>query len=403
MSKTVTTPYACQFEENYDLRRAYEETARCLLCEDAPCSTGCPAGTDPAKFIRSLRLKNVVGAAETIRENNPLGGSCASVCPYGNLCEKECSRTGIDKPIRIGMIQKFLVEQEQVQEMNFIHPLPSNGKRVACVGAGPASLSCARELALQGYDVTVYEAHDKAGGVLTYGILPSRLPQSVVDFDIETIKKAGVKFEFGKKLSPEEIKGLKDTYDAVFLGIGLWSPNGVDVPGKDAQNVLFAIDFLEVARDKTKELKLGENVVVIGGGDVAMDCAATAKQLGARTSIVYRRTLEEAPANIDELSSVQAMGIPIITEFAPEEILTENGKATALKAKGRDGFSELTLKADQIIFAIGQKLDDTFAEIKEEDGFYQGGDMMHGRGKTVVEAVADGKIAAFKIMEALRK
>lgn len=402
MSKTIISSYAKELEKSYDYRRALEEASRCLLCHDAPCSKGCPAGTDPAKFIRSLRFKNIYGAAETIRENNALAGSCANVCPYGNLCEEACSRCGIDKPIRIGRLQKFLVEQEKELNMNIVKPGEPNGKKVACVGAGPSSLSCARELAVQGYDVTIYEANEKAGGMLTYGILPSRLPQEIVDFDIEQIEKAGVTFKFNEKIDMARLEELKKEYDAVYVGVGLWKAKGVDIPGKDLDGVVDAVDFLRVARTDTENLVLGKNVIVIGGGDVAMDCVSTAKQLGATATIVYRRTIEEAPANMDEVTAVQNMGVPIITQFAPEEILGENGKVVGFKAKGRDGYSELTIKADQVVFAIGQALDEEYADVAEGDGLYIGGDMAHGRGRTVVEAVADGKVAAAKIADDLK-
>ncbi|MBE5955198.1 MAG: dihydropyrimidine dehydrogenase [Lachnospiraceae bacterium] len=402
MSKTKIAPYAQELEKGYDLRRAMEEASRCLLCHDAPCSKGCPAGTDPAKFIRSLRFRNVWGAAETVRENNPLAGCCANVCPYDNMCEKACSRTGIDKPINIGKIQRFLVEQEKAEGMNFMKPEAPNGKKVACIGAGPSSLACARELALKGFDVTVFETNEKAGGMLTYGILPSRLPQNLVDFDLETIEKAGVKFEFNHKVTMDEIEQMKKDYDAVYVGVGLWQSKSVDVPGTDFDGVVSAIDFLKGARSGDANFKLGENVVVIGGGDVAMDCVSTAKQLGATATIVYRRTIEEAPANMDEVTAVQNMGVPIITQFAPEEIIGENGKVAGLKAKGRDGYSSLVIKADQIVFAIGQELAEEFASLKSGDGLYMGGDMLYGRGRTVVEAVADGKEMAAAIAENLK-
>lgn len=402
MSKTIIKPYAQELEKGYDLRRAMEEASRCLLCHDAPCSKGCPAGTDPAKFIRSLRFRNVWGAAETIRENNPLAGCCADVCPYDQMCEQACSRCGIDKPINIGKLQRFLVEQEKEEQMNFIKPGEANGKKVACIGGGPSSLACARELAREGFDVTVFEANEKVGGMLTYGITPSRLPQDVVDFDLETIRQAGVKFECNHKVDLAELETLKAEYDAVYVGVGLWKSKMVDVPGADLAGVENAIDFLKAARSESKDFKLGENVVVIGGGDVAMDCVSTAKQLGANATIVYRRTIEEAPANMEEVTTVQNMGVPIFTQFAPAEILGENGKVAALKAVGRDGYSSLVLKADQIVFAIGQEQTEEYAGLKAEDGVYLGGDMLYGRGRTVVEAVADGKEAAAKIAADLK-
>ena len=402
MSKTIMTPYAQEAEKGYDFRRAMEEASRCLLCYDAPCSEGCPAGTDPAKFIRSLRFKNVWGAAETIRENNPLAGCCADVFPYDNMCEKACSRSGIDRPIHIGKLQKFLVEQEKEENMNFMKPGEPNGKRIACIGAGPSSLACARELARNGYAVTIFEANEKAGGMLTYGILPSRLPQKVVDFDIETIRQAGVQFEFNHKVDRDELERLKKEYDAVYVGVGLWKAKDVTIPGAELSGVENALSYLKAARNQDQDFKVGENVIVIGGGDVAMDCVSTAKQLGANAVIVYRRTIEEAPANMEEVAAVQKMGIPIFTQFAPEEILGENGKVTGLKAAGRDGYSSLILKADQIVFAIGQEQTDEFAGLEKEAGVFTGGDMLYGRGRTVVEAVADGKQAAADIAEYLK-
>ena len=152
-------------------RIAMEEAARCLLCHDAPCSKSCPAGTDPARFIRSIRFRNVKGAAEIIRENNPLGGICARVCPYEKFCQEACSRCGIDRPIRIGMLQQYVIQQEKVYGMQVLQaPMEKKNKRIACVGSGPASLTVATQLAMAGYDVTVFEREAKIGGMMTYGI-----------------------------------------------------------------------------------------------------------------------------------------------------------------------------------------------------------------------------------------
>ena len=402
MSKVMKKAYGEEMEKGYNLRTATAEASRCLLCHDAPCSKGCPAGTDPAKFIRSLRFRNLKGAAETIRENNPLAGCCAEVCPYGQLCEEACSRTGIDKPIEIGRIQKFIVDQEKEQGMEFLHAAEAKDGKIACVGAGPASLACARELALSGYQVTIYEAQEKAGGVLTYGIIPSRLPQSVVDFDIQTIEKLGVTFKFNETIDAAKLEELKAQYDAVFVGTGLWKSKIIDIPGKDLDGVVSAIDFLKDARINKENMTLGSTVLVIGGGDVAMDCVTTAKQLGAKATIVYRRTIEEAPADIDEVASVQGMGIPIIQEFAPAEIIGENGRVSFMKFKGLDNESELTMKADQVVFAIGQTAGDTTKDITAGGKVFTGGDMVNG-GKTVVQAVAEGKAAAAAITEYLNK
>lgn len=396
MSKILEQPYGQMVDKGFDLRTAMAEASRCLMCHDAPCSQGCPAKTDPGKFIRSLRLKNVKGAAETIRENNPLAGCCSLVCPYDKLCEEACSRTGIDKPIEIGRIQRFLVEQEKALGMKILKAGAANGKKVLCIGAGPASLACAAALAGQGYQVTVMEALAKPGGILSYGINPTRLPQDMVNFDISLIKDLGVRFECGKKVAPEDVAGLSKQYDAVFVGVGLWKSKGVDIPGTNLEGVTSALEYLSLARGTKAPEKAG-NVIVIGGGDVAMDCASTAKQLGASTTrIVYRRTIAEAPANREEISFVQALGIPIITEFAPKEILGENGKVTGMVFAGRDGYSEMKVKADKVIFAIGQEALQAFAGIDPSKGVFAAGDYVNG-GKTVVEAVAEGKAAAEEI------
>lgn len=402
MSKILKLAYGMEKSTGFNYRLAMEEASRCLLCEDAPCSKGCPAGTDPAKFIRSLRFKNIKGAAETIRENNPLGGSCAWVCPYDRMCEEECSRCGIDKPIQIGKIQRYLVEEEQAMSAKFVGAGKKIGKKVALIGAGPASLACARELAIAGVDTTIFEKQAKAGGVLRYGITPTRLPDRVVDFDIELIKELGVKFEFGKEIKFEDIEKLKNDYDAVFVGVGLWDSKKVNIEGSELKGVESAIDFLFKAR--TGEIKeLPGRVVVIGGGDVAMDCATTARQLGSeKACICYRRSIEEAPANIDEISFVREMGIPIYTGFAPEKICGENGRVTGLVAKGMKDDNEMTLKADMVIFAIGQEQVEEYKDFVAGDGVFSGGDALHGVGITVVESVCEGKEAAYQILDYIR-
>lgn len=402
MSKILKLAYGMEKSTGFNYRLAMEEASRCLLCEDAPCSKGCPAGTDPAKFIRSLRFKNIKGAAETIRENNPLGGSCAWVCPYDRMCEEECSRCGIDKPIQIGKIQRYLVEEEQAMSAKFVGAGKKIGKKVALIGAGPASLACARELAIAGVDTTIFEKQAKAGGVLRYGITPTRLPDRVVDFDIELIKELGVKFEFGKEIMFEDIAKLKNDYDAVFVGVGLWDSKKVNIEGCELKGVESAIDFLFKAR--TGEIKeLPGRVVVIGGGDVAMDCATTARQLGSeKACICYRRSIEEAPANIDEISFVREMGIPIYTGFAPEKICGENGRVTGLVAKGMKDDNEMTLKADMVIFAIGQEQVEEYKDFVAGDGVFSGGDALHGVGITVVESVCEGKEAAYQILDYIR-
>lgn len=421
MSTVVKKTYTDQAMQGYNLRTAREEARRCLICHDAPCSKGCPAGTDPASFIQSVRFNNVKGAAETIRKNNPFGASCANVCPYDKLCQEACSRCGIDKPIEIGKLQRFVMEQEKSFGMKTIEvPTVKKAGSVACIGAGPASLTVASKLAEAGYDITVFEAEQKAGGMLTYGIVPARLPQEAVDHDIQLIADLGVKFSFGKKVASVEDLKAKG-FDAVFVGTGLWASKKVDIPGADLKGVWSAAEYLKTARETNGIFDSGKKVIVIGGGDVAMDCAATAKLAGAdKVMIYYRRTIEEAPADIEEIKYVQAMGVTITTEFAPIEILADEDHVGFVSFKGRDGLSEAKVMADTVVFAVGQapellsnpgelKLNEkgnimAAAETGETGviGVFAAGDIVNG-GKTVVEAVAEGKKVAAAIIEYLEK
>ncbi|WAW14852.1 FAD-dependent oxidoreductase [Peptostreptococcus equinus] len=404
MSYVEKIKYGEKAEKDYDIRTAMEEATRCLLCEDAPCSKGCPAGTNPGKFIRSIRLRNFKGAAETIRENNILGGCCSLVCPYGNLCEKECARCGIDEPIKIGKLQKFAIDHEKESGMQILKASEKKlGKKVACIGSGPASLACAAKLAQEGVDVTIFEQFEKAGGVLTYGITPSRLPQEVIEHDIDQVRNLGVEFKFNTRIEGKEgIENLLKEYDAVFVGVGLWSGSIPDIKGKDSKGVYSAQEFLKKARENNGDIEIGEDVLIIGGGDVAMDCASTSKQVGAKNvAIVYRRTIEEAPSYYEEIRYVQSMGIPIHTRFAPEEILADsNGNVEKMLFKSWDNVSEMTMKADTVVFAIGQKPSEDYKDVEYPKGVFVNGDIVNG-GLTVVQAVADGKQSAEEILNYL--
>ena len=418
MSKVVKSTYLAEAVAGFTPRTAMEEAARCLLCHDAPCSQACPAGTNPAKFIRSIRFRNVKGAAETIRENNVMGGTCAYVCPYDRLCEGACSRCGIDKPIQIGKLQRYAIEQEKALGMKTLSaPAEKKAAKVACIGAGPASLACAAMLAQEGYEVTIYEAEAKAGGVLTYGITPSRLPQEVVDHDVKMVEDLGVKFVFNTKVGKDvKVEDLQKEYAAIFVGAGLWQAKLPEVPGTDKAGVVTAVDFLKAARTSGGTYNPGKKVVVIGGGNVAMDCAVTAKLLGAETALVYRRSIEEAPAEMAEIQHIVDLGVSITTNFAPAEVVGGD-KVEAMKFTGRDGVSEATIACDTVVFAIGQAAEDmtAVAPVAVNDkglivttgsktnvaGIFAAGDVAHG-GKTVVEAVAAGKIAAVEIMDYLK-
>ncbi len=412
LSKILVSKYDDVDPKGYNIRTAMEEATRCLLCHDEPCSKGCPVGAEPGRFIRSIRFRNMKGAAEIIREANILGACCARVCPAGQLCEGECSRTGIDRPIDIRGLQRFAMEQEEIMGMNVLQTEAKKPQKIACIGAGPASLACAGKLAQFGYEVEIFEKMPKAGGMMSYGITPARLPQAVIEHDLAQLSKLGVQIHYKQSLG-ENLKweDLQEKFDAIFMGIGLWQSRPIEVEGGNLLGVYNAIDYLAKAR--CHELEVGKDVVVIGGGDTAMDCAATAKMLGAdHVTIVYRRTLAEAPADIEEIENIQALGIPIITSFKPEKIEGEE-QVEGFWAKGTDGYSQLKLKADQVVFAIGQlpsqwgadvgKLtvdEDMAVAIHSGIPVFAGGDIVNG-GSTVVQAVTEGKKAAQAIVKYL--
>mgnify|MGYP000854734507 FL=1 len=405
-------------QEHITPQVAIEEAARCLLCHDSPCSKACPAGTDPGKFIRSLRFRNLKGAVETIRTNNILGSVCARVCPTSRYCEGACSRTEIDKPIRIAKLQQFLTDYEKSLDLEILKPVTLDKGKVAIVGSGPSGLQAAAELARNGYKVTIFEQKDKPGGWLTYGIPDSRLPREAVEQDISYVKKLGVEFKtncsVGKDITLDELK--KEGYKAILVAVGVQSSKLPDIDGINLEGVFKGTEFL--SRIKAGEnINIGDKVIVIGGGDVAMDCASVAKDLGTKdVKIVYRRTIDKMPADPEEKERVFKLDIPIFTGFKPKQIVGENGRAVRFKAEGMFDDSTLDLPADTIIFAIGQepenleslglKLDNNTLPVKNymtsQEGIFAAGDIIEGD-KTVVYSVKTGKEAAKAIMEYLEK
>lgn len=352
------------------------------------------------------------------------------VCPYEKLCEEACSRTSIDRPIDIGALQAYVAGVEKATGFQAIDLPVMQYEKVAVIGGGPAGLSAAGSLAQLGYDVTIFEARAKAGGMLSYGIIPARLPQEMVDYEVDYIKRLGVKMrtntKAGKDISMEE---LKKEFAAVCVCTGLWASNILhDVEGAQADGVKNAVKFLEEARSSGGSMKTAENVVIIGGGDVAMDCACTAKLLGAKNvTILYRRTIAEMPASLAELSHVRELGVSIMPNFRLTSMISEGGKVKAVKAAGvtwkdrstsiDDLDTALQLKAELLIQAIGQ-LPEDFAFLgvalsdkkliqADEDGktnvagVFAAGDAVYG-GKTVVEATAAGKKTAAAVDHYLR-
>lgn len=402
----------------YDLRLAMEEASRCLLCYDAPCSKACPADTKPDEFIRAIRFKNIKGAAEIIRNANVCGGSCAVVCPAGKLCEGVCLRKEIDRPIAIRKLQQFAVEQEIRHGLNILEKITlANAKRVACIGAGPASLACAAKLAQNGYQVDIFEAQSKAGGMLSYGIPANRLSQKIVDWDIKTVTDLGVKIHYNQQVGKDiSFQELKNNFSAVFIGCGLWQGNSLGVSGAHLNGVMEAIDYLSAARKNNLVSNKNKNVVVIGAGDTAMDCVMTAKNQGAENvTILYRNRIEKAPAYIEELQAVQNAGIVIFPQF---KLVSINGrdKVESIDAIHLDNLSTLHLQTDLVITAISQQLtaeignwisvknskqiETTANYTTVEPGIFVAGDAANG-GSTVVQAVFEGKEAAEAIIKYL--
>jgi NADPH-dependent glutamate synthase beta subunit-like oxidoreductase len=431
-------------EEGIGLAHAIAEADRCLLCYDAPCSKACPAETDPATFIRKLRLRNITGAVRTIKENNILGGACGVLCPTPLLCEKECSATGISRPIEIGKIQRFLVEYGWQNGFSVFDKPKATKQKVAVVGSGPAGLSCAAELAKLGYRVTVFAERSEPGGMIRFGVPAYRFDRKFLDNELQDIKDLGVEFRCNEKIegSAGTNKLLKDGYEAVFLSPGVWGTPRVIPNAEKVKGVIPYPEFLVGLREERFEefaKQVAEKTVaVIGGGSVAMDCIESASKLGARdVYLIYRRSFAQMPAEEDERLEALKLGVHFLILNQPVEYLTdsggnikgirlirtrlgdpdESGRRKPMEIKG----SEWVLEVDFIVEAIGQIPDKTVdwseavkvdkkglivadAESGKTSGkrIFAGGDIVRGPG-LVVEAVQDGKVAARAIAEALSR
>ena len=400
----MTKKYSQELVQGYTMSTVMEEAQRCLLCHDAPCSNACPAGTDPAKFIRSVRFRNFKGAAETIRSNNALGAACARICPTERYCEQGCSRCGIDKPINIGGIQRFVTDFEEQCGMKVLERGPANGKKIGIIGSGPAGLQAAATLLQLGYEVDIYEKGAKAGGFLRTGIPEYRLPDAVVDTEVARIAELGANFlycrEVGKDVSMEE---LKEKYDAVLVAVGIGRPQMLEMFEGNPYAVP-AVTFLADVDERQGEVELPDNALVIGGGDAAMDVSATLKLLGVQNvTTVTRKELSDFRASKVELETARAQGVTIVDGYAPVAV---EGKVVTFRHRRLN--SELKIEADKIILAVGQSTDADqlgLPIVKNEvdfDGFqadgkvFVAGDIAKGD-KTAVWAVRKGKAAAYAI------
>jgi dihydropyrimidine dehydrogenase (NAD+) subunit PreT len=426
-------------------REAKLEATRCLYCFDAPCIAACPTSIDVPTFIRKIAYDNTLGAAVTILEANLMGATCSRVCPVEELCEGACVLGGDHKPIEIGRLQRFAMDHIYDKGKQPFKIADKNGKKVAVVGAGPAGLSCAGELAKLGYEVTVFERNELPGGLSTYGIVVMREPIRVSLEEVQFIQKLGVDIktqtEIGKDIQADAL--IKD-FDAVFIGAGMGKVPDMGIPGEDLQGVTEALSFIAETKlaekdglGHLKELPIGNHVAVIGAGNTAIDAATIAKRLGAeRVTIVYRRSDKEMTAYEFEYDFIKNEGVEFRFLTQPVEVIGENGKVTGLKCMkmqleqlGADGRrqveaipgSEWVLECDQVIKAIGQekpaglvqafgletdkgyiKVDDTLKTSNPK--VYAGGDCIRSKGEAMtVTATQDGKIAAKNIHAHLMK
>ncbi|MBK9216844.1 MAG: NAD(P)-dependent oxidoreductase [Chloracidobacterium sp.] len=409
---------------------AMQEANRCLYCYDAPCTRACPTHIDVPSFIKKIASGNVMGSARVIFDANPIGATCARVCPVDVLCEGACvEKTLVDKPIEIGRLQRYATDHALTNDKQIFTKGESNGRSVGIVGSGPSGLSCATYLSRLGYDVTVYERREQAGGLDTYGMAEYKMPQSVSLSEVEHVAAIGVEFRLNTEIAAgsEEIIGLvnhvgidllRDWHDAIFLGVGLGETNKLNIPGEDLEGVYDALAFIEQVKTRNwKSVPLGRNVVVIGAGNTAIDAVTQAKRLGAeKVTMVYRRTEADAPAYDYELELARKDGIEFRWQTTPVEI-TGDGHVVALRCTTADG--EITIECDQIIKAIGQQkmasfLSDVIGVETDDKGrvvtsdgmqtsdpkIFAGGDCANG-GAEAVDASQMGKLAAMGIHEVL--
>lgn len=428
-----------EIEENFadinpmlDKKRAIVDSARCFFCHDAPCVEACPTDIDIPNFIRMISTGNVKGAAEKILAENIFGGMCARVCPTEILCERSCVRnTSEDKPVDIGALQRYAVDQLIEAGHQPFTRAESTGKKIAVVGGGPAGLSCAHRLAVLGHDVTVYEARAHLGGLNEYGIAAYKTVDNFAQREVEFILSiGGITVKPSQRLGKDvQLGDLARDYDAVFLGIGLGGVNALDLPGEsELQGVLDAVGYiaeLRQAKDKAA-LPVGRKVVVIGGGNTAIDIAIQIKKLGAEdVTIAYRRAPDNMSATEHEQEFAQVSGVKIKHWVRPVALIGKNGAIAGVELEytriGLDGKLEgtgetFTIECDQLFKAIGQTLTApqglTTAKGKiVVDGDFKtgmakvwaGGDCIASGTDLTVQSVQDGKLAAHAIDRALRR
>lgn len=432
----------------YDQKTAVLEANRCLNCKNRPCVSGCPVNISIPEFISKMKEHDFEGAYSIISENSSLPAVCGRVCPQESQCESKCTLGIKFEPVAIGRLERFAADYHNEHFKGTIEVPPFNGHKVAVVGSGPSGLTCAGDLAKKGYKVTIYEALHLAGGVLVYGIPEFRLPKSIVQKEVETLKQYGVEIEtnvvIGKTLTIDEL--IEAGYEAIFVGSGAGLPRFMGIPGESLKGVYSANEFLTRSNlmkaykeDTQTPILKAKNVAVVGGGNVAMDAARTALRLGAEhVYIVYRRSMQELPARKEEVEHAVEEGIQFEILRNPVEILgyhnlenkkdPKNGFVTGIRVRkcelgepdeqGRRRpveipGSEYVLPVDCVIMSIGTSPNPLIKNttqglevnkhggiIVEEstgktskEGVYAGGDAVTGAA-TVILAMGAGKTAA---------
>ena len=438
---------ATNFEEvclGYNKEEAMEEASRCLNCKNAQCIKGCPVSIQIPDFIAAVKDGDIEKAYEVISESSALPAVCGRVCPQESQCEGKCIRGIKGEAVSIGKLERFTADWARENGIKPQGASEKNGHKVAVIGSGPAGLTCAGDLAKLGYDVTIFEALHEAGGVLVYGIPEFRLPKSkVVAAEVENVKSLGVKIEtnviIGRSVTIDELME-KEGFEAVFIGSGAGLPRFMGIPGEQAKGVFSANEFL-TRNNLMKAFKegydtpiaRGKKVVVVGGGNVAMDAARTALRLGAEVHIVYRRSEAELPARVEEVHHAKEEGVIFDLLQNPTEILVdengcvkgvrvikmelgepdESGRRRPVEIPG----SEYEIEADTVIMSLGTSPNPLISSttrgldvnkrgciICEDDGatskeaVYAGGDAVTGAA-TVILAMGAGKAAAKGIHE----
>ncbi|MCC3160699.1 FAD-dependent oxidoreductase [Hymenobacter sp. 15J16-1T3B] len=404
---------------------ALYESSRCLFCFDAPCIKACPSGIDIPQFIRQINTGNATGAAKTIYEANYFGNACGKVCPTEVLCEGACVyNLNEQKPIEIGRLQSHATRKVIDSGHKLFGPGPANGRKVAVIGAGPAGISAACELRALGYEVDVFEAREQPSGLTLYGVAPYKITNAETLAEMDYLEQQfGYRVHYNRRInSREELQALEEAYDAIFLGIGLGATNALLLPGEERQNCVGAVEFIEQLRMAHQHVAVGKKVIVLGGGNTAMDAASESSRLGAEDVILaYRRGKDEMGAYEFEYDLAKSVGVKGLFNVAPVEIVG-NGKVEGVKfirTATRDGQvqivpgSEFVEPCDMVIKATGQAKQTGFLHLipgLQLDGkgrivadartgqtsnpkYFASGDALNG-GAEVVNAAAEAKQTA---------